>query len=363
MEPSSLALALRDSPAPHRASELQPLAPSRMSGRARPPEWSRAYYTACLLVALLVATSPLLGLAAHELWRATRAVAAAHDAACDAGVRVVDAVGLNASRPPSVALLTHADDGPHGEARRLARLSLQNKRAYAARHGYALYVVAPARPECGRRGGSSLALLALEQLAERRAHEWLFWLDADVLLVEQAAALPGALRGALAHAARAAPPLVVSSGDERGLSLAALVLAGQSAGARCLLAHAIALRTCSAREAGGLGAERGLPALLLLLRPREPRELECIRQHAPRECADPASAGYLSDVTVLPREVLNGEPASYREGGFTVHIPGCMVGRRTRSLRWCEATYATFQNLSRGRRTGAARGAQTRALA
>eukprot|EP00966_Prymnesium_polylepis_P278953 6444270-Prymnesium_polylepis.1 len=162
---------------------LHPLARQKGGGSRgrKAAEWSRSYHCGCLCVALLAGTSPLLLIAVHAGWHALSSGVGVQDAACDSGLRTVDGLGLNGSLR-AFALATYTDDGPRGEYRRIARLSLNNKRSYAAQHGYSLYVFSASRPECVRRGSASLKLLALEELVRRSSHEWLFWLDPDVLI-------------------------------------------------------------------------------------------------------------------------------------------------------------------------------------
>ena len=102
-------------------------------------EWSTLYRLTCLLVALVVGFSPLLMLAAYFML---------------VGLGQED--GGKCSYAPSVnrstakllyrggaflALLTSADEGPRAEYRRMVRAALENKRAYATRHHYSLYVL------------------------------------------------------------------------------------------------------------------------------------------------------------------------------------------------------------------------------
>ena len=291
-----------------RVAELQPLAGQQRSARPRQVEWSRSYHNCCLIVALLVATSPLLGLALYAGWRAlSGTVGKVQDAACDSGLRTVDSLSINTSRSSTLALATYTDDGPRVEYRRIARLSLNNKRAYAAMHDYTLYVFTASRPECVRRGSTSMKLLALEQLVRRREHEWLFWLDPDVMIVDQTLPLPTALGAALqaGGGGRAANvQMVVSAGGERELSLAALAVGGRSEWSMCLLGHAIAMRSCPPRGASSLSSTAEVPALLALLRPREVRELECILEFLPSGCSNvqpAASASSAGDARVVVR--------------------------------------------------------------
>ena len=101
-------------------------------------EWSTLYRLTCLLVALVVGFSPLLMLAAYFML---------------VGLGQED--GGKCSYAPSVnrstakllyrggaflALLTSAE-GPRAEYRRMVRAALENKRAYATRHHYSLYVL------------------------------------------------------------------------------------------------------------------------------------------------------------------------------------------------------------------------------
>lgn len=375
--------------------ELQPLAaisPRRSSpAKQLQAEWSRCYKVLCLCVALCAGASPLLGLATYA---AFRSLSEGHvqDAICDGSIFALSRLGLNSSvvQGASFALATYTDDGPRGEYRRVARLALSNKRAYALLHGYSLHVFTSRRPECLRRGGASLRLLVLQELMKQDTHEWLFWVDPDVMIVEQSIPLPtimgmrgtqgggrpGLING-IPQGPSAAKPharMVVSTGAERDLALSAVLLDARSPWSTCLLAHAAAMRRCLARGARFQPAILVIPALLALLRPRTEHERECIQQ-PPRGCdlaalsaaglAQPRSAAagssaepfwhgqlsveYMDHVMVLPRPVLNGEPATYREGDFVVHISGCVVGHRGRSLKWCDATFTRFQNLSRWR--------------
>ena len=83
--------------------------------------------------------------------------------------------------PTPTLILTPAPTLPSAEYRRMVRAALENKRAYATRHHYSLYVLDDrrrgdgddaARPECVRRSAGWFKLLALEEQA-RLAVYWL----------------------------------------------------------------------------------------------------------------------------------------------------------------------------------------------
>jgi len=279
----------------------------------------------------------------------------------------------------------------------MTRLALSNKRSYAVQHGYSLYVFTSSRAECLRRGSASVKLLALQALVQRGAHEWLFWLDPDAMIVDLSVTLStivgmhggrvdgadsgGGVSSASYRAAKSQARIFVSSGAERDLSLSSVVLDGRAAWSSCLLAHAAAMRECVARGARLRPATAEVPALLAVLRPRQEYEHTCLQRHLPHMCSDSvataarnggASAASsftrpplpmyeptpsevrlakmdLEGLRVLPRPVLNGEPASFHEGDFVMRIGGCIVGRRGRSLKWCEAAFSRVHNLSRSR--------------
>ncbi|KAL3926525.1 MAG: hypothetical protein SGPRY_003258 [Prymnesium sp.] len=349
------------------ARELQPLAPSRPP-RPRPSEWSRPYHCCCLSIALLVATSPLLMLAMHACASLSAGGAMQH-ASCDHGVHMLPEFSINSSS--EIAIATYLDDGPRGESRRTARLSLQNKRSYALAHGYALHVFGAALPDCSRRGEGSLKLLALRRLNLVGNHAWVLWLDPDVMILNQARPLHEAFGASVLHGEELdrgdQPPLdprapgvelLLPSGGDRGVSLHLLLIRLRGEGARCMLDHAIAMRSCVARRAGRFSSSSDPPALLALLRPRKPHELECSRQQWPASCApsplptppqgESPTPDYSSKMVVLPKHVLEG--AREYEGGFAIQVNECIAGHRSRSLRWCEATFSHFQNLSRNRK-------------
>jgi len=74
--------------------------------------------------------------------------------------------------PTPTLILTPAPTLPSAEYRRMVRAALENKRAYATRHHYSLYVLDDrrrgdgddaARPECVRRSAGWFKLLALDE--------------------------------------------------------------------------------------------------------------------------------------------------------------------------------------------------------
>lgn len=367
---------------PGRNMTAQSMNKTKQLGRV---EWTRCYQLCCMCVALLVGMSPLLGLTAYEGWH-WLSVGSTKDGVCDGRIHALDGLGINGSTEHGrrFALATYTDDGPRGEYRRMARLALSNKRAYAMQHGYSLYVFTSSHPECLRQSSASLKSLVLQELVQRRTYDWLFWLDPDALIVEQSLSLSmitsmpshgvGGGGGIPVDSPVGKPQaqMIVSENMEHELSLGVMLLDGRSKWSACLLSHAASIHRCVTR---GMGSD--VPGLWSLLRPRTEHEYACIRQHQPHAC-DGAAVGaaasnlqdgeaerrshgapqpahetlttnYMLGVRVLPRAVLNGEPGSFHEGDFVVRISGCIVDRRGRSLRWCEAAFSRFQNLSRSR--------------
>lgn len=321
--------------------------------------WTRCYRVGCTSVALAVGFSPLVMVGVHTAWLILQDPDPQDDRCSYTPLANRSTTRLVHRGGDHLALLTSADEGPRSEYRRMARLSLNNKRSYAMRHHYSLYTLEAARPECMRRSPGWFKLLALEEQVRLRSYEWLLWMDADTFIMEPAihitsalAALSGSAGSREAEEATAAEApdqspaalrkTVVMSYDD-GLNAGMMLLPGRWAGSACLLQHAFAMRPCLPREE----TEAGLPAALLGLlqtpAQRSERARACAQQNAPA-----CSAQGRVDHSVLP-PALFAPLADYRPGDFAVHLAGC-IGRRQwqspKPLRQCEQRLNGFANLS-----------------
>ena len=322
--------------------------------------WTRCYRAGCTSVALAVGFSPLMMVGAHTAWLVLQEPDPQDDRCSYTPLANRSTTRLVHRGGDHLALLTSADEGPRSEYRRMARLSLSNKRAYAVRHHYSLYTLEAARPECMRRSPGWFKLLALEEQVRLRSYEWLLWMDADTFIMEPAIHITSALaavsgspgsREAEEAAAAEAPDrspgvlrkTVVISYDA-GLNAGMLLLPGRWVGSACLLQHAFAMRRCLPREE----TEAGLPLALLGLLQTPPQRSErcraCAQQHAPACSGAEGRVNY----SVLP-SALFAPLADYRPGDFAVHLAGC-IGRRQwqspKPLRQCEQRLNGFANLS-----------------
>jgi|EP00908_Phaeocystis_cordata_P007381 hypothetical protein len=353
----------------------------RRRKRHKEVQWTWRYSLCCTLGALVVGFCPLLMVAAYTSWLILTQGDDPQDDRCSYTPSVNRSTSKLLYRGGDfLALLTSADEGPRAEYRRMVRLSLSNKHAYATRHHYSLYVLDAARPECIRRAAGWYKLLALEEQVRLRTYEWLLWMDADTIIMDPAqqigahllsaaAASGGQLSGgarllsgapsgapggaaaaagagaAAHHHAHAAPQQLhmIAMGHDGGLSAGMVLLPGRWAGSACLLKQVFGMRRCLPRD----NAEAGAPAALLsLLQPPADAERarECARQSAPA-CMATMRLNYS---VLSPR--LFAPLAEYRHGDFAVHLAGC-IGRRevNKPLRQCEAKLVAFANLSRSR--------------
>ena len=119
---------------PHRKRRARP---------ASPAPWSKAYVNLCMLGALMAGCAPLAVVLTHMsvVFLATDDDGAPGGGACPVDRGDLATNGTMLVRGAGhVALVTLSDEGPRGETRRLTRLALANKRAYASAHNYSLVV-------------------------------------------------------------------------------------------------------------------------------------------------------------------------------------------------------------------------------
>ena len=137
---------------PHRKRRARPQSPA---------PWSKAYVNLCMLGALMAGCAPLAVVLTHMsvVFLATDDDGAPGGGACPVDRGDLATNGTMLVRGAGhVALVTLSDEGPRGETRRLTRLALANKRAYASAHNYSLVVFDAPRAECARRVAKLLAL-------------------------------------------------------------------------------------------------------------------------------------------------------------------------------------------------------------
>jgi len=252
--------------------------------------------------------------------------------------------GANATPKIGLALATAYDE----EYAALAAVSLPNKRAYAARHGLALFVIGPAGIACDRPASWSKVLATAAALgmtvgvstggrttdgggrsaAALRAdatpgHEWALYMDSDAIFANIDAALEDG-----EHLARAMNDPAVHM----------IIARDRPSGGR--INNGVFLLRRSNWTEHFLGVVWNATQFLLDApgqrnsRFGDQRAFEFAIEQAEAEAELSQSPGH--PVAYVPQREINSFPSTYKSGDIIIHIAGCLAGAR-RSRPQCAA--------------------------
>ncbi|KAG8468317.1 hypothetical protein KFE25_013400 [Diacronema lutheri] len=297
----------------------------------RPPGDRRYSWTLCAICACGLLECALICAARADWGRAGRAKPRAVCEQLAAGAPPRPAT-VFPGRDKRLALATSYDLA----YKALARVSVQNKRAYAMRHGLSLFVLGPASLACDRPASWSKVLAV--KAALDAGHEWAMWMDADAVFANLSATLDDAAHAHVSRAMRSPRTWLVLSRDAASGSRInnGVFLLRRGANADAFLA-AVWNATLFLSDTPGVrnsrhGDQRAFEhALDAMGSPSEPPTRRALtrlkRTDAP--------------VAYVPQREINSYPATYAPGDLVVHIAGCLAGaRRTRAQ--CAAELARW---------------------